>query len=1108
MADKVQLNGISVYFEATLGFSGDVLNVPIVMTYYDRSQVAVRGFGAGMSACSDDFCLPGAPTRYSVRGHLYDSYLQPIVSGKDRFYHGMSVERCVGDEYLLVDRNRKSQMIYDWLMKTFDLPLLAEWSEKLTDQLVCQGYLREGTFLKIAKGCSMPVIPIHGERVPLDQVDIYKVNLTQGELYEVVSHLLTRKRLQISPEPQAQLVHKDVDDYFERYGASIVSNLQKQIHPLVDIDGEAHDFVLNSMRLYPQQIAQLNGDVALLEHGSYGFVTHGMGTGKTIVGAAACESFFVRKWLRSHPKATLEDAYRADGVINYRVVIMCPGHLVQKWHDEVQREIPFAKPVIVRDFKQLLELKKRGRKPMGKEFYIMSKDFSKLSFQSMPAPIRRRVSVAKMKRCKQCGVEFSVPGSECPSCHSKNYELIRTNYVVEGMVCPHCNNVVLPYKYASISYGGEGVTALDFRDFTAERAENSRCFYCDEPLWQPHVANLGTDHKKEKWVRLTHYANKAHKGKKTVWAHKDFLQQYLSLIGEEALNVKDSEKNPGARKYAPAEFIKRYLRGYFDIAVFDEAQDYKGGSTGQGHAMHCLVKASKKHLVMTGTIAGGYANHLFYTLFRLDPKRMVDHGYTFESELAFSEKYGNVEKTFLYEDNGNGEYNACCKGRQTKAPKVKPGISPLIFLDFLLDKTTFLDLSDMSKYLPKLKEQVVSIPATTRAEKDMIVSYKDTIEALRVAAKDKTIGGFGVLSQCLQFSLSYLDKPYGWSDILSPRTGATIAHPQNILALSSLEWEGLSSKERKLVEIVRDEISQGRGVVIYAEYTRSPETCVSYRLKEILERYCDLSNKVAVLESSSPQASGREAWMHKQAENGVRVFITNPRCVATGLDFCWQKDGVEYNYPTLIFYQLGYSLFVTWQASRRAYRLNQRKPCKTIYMAWSGTAQEAVISLIAEKQAATAAIQGHFSSEGLAAMAQGVDTRVKLAAALADMDSITGNGLQDMFDVLGAENGDESFMYQYKPMMLYKELMGEEAVAAPETFEETKVDQLDLFAMFEQLSQVKNSVKTMNQTDDPETTEPTLTVVQSSVSVATPLVQYQASGRSKRRAVSGQLALF
>lgn len=518
--------------------------------------------------------------------------------------------------------------------------------------------------------------------------------------------------------------------------------------------------------------------------------------------------------------------------------------------------------------------------------------------------------------------------------------------------------------------------------------------------------------------------------------------------------------------------------------------------------MHALIKASKKQLALTGTIAGGMASHLFYTLFRLEPKRMIERGFKYTDELAFSKAYGKVETTFEYSGSSDGEFLASCKGQQKTQPKVKPGISPLIFMDFLLDRTTFLDLSDMSKYLPKFKEQVISVPAEGAEEQEMFGEYRSVTNTLTQLSRKGE--GMAVLSTMLQFSLSYLDKPYGREPIKSAINGTVLAEPENFDEYAQTDDYGLLlSKEQKLISLIREEQSEGRNVVIYCEYTGEGSMCVTYRLKEIIEKHCNLKGKVEVLESSSPQASKREAWMRKKATQGTKVFITNPRCVATGLDFCFTVDGVAYNYPTLIFYQLGYSLFTTWQASRRAYRLNQTKECRTYYMAWSGSAQEAVISLIAEKQAATSAIQGKFSTEGLAAMANGVDSRMKLAQAMADMDSITGNGLQEMFDVLGADNGEDMSYSNYKPMLLYKELIGEEA--APEgNFDTVKTGQYSLMDLlgFNNRS-AANEISADTKSDVPIVTTVTSTFVLKPVLTVAP-----ANGKKKAHAVSGQLSLF
>jgi hypothetical protein len=87
--------------------------------------------------------------------------------------------------------------------------------------------------------------------------------------------------------------------------------------------------------------------------------------------------------------------------------------------------------------------------------------------------------------------------------------------------------------------------------------------------------------------------------------------------------------------------------------------------------------------------------------------------------------------------------------------------------------------------------------------------------------------------------------------------------------------------------------------------------------------------------------------------------------VETGLDL-FDKGG-SHNFCTLIFYQTGYNLFTLRQASRRSWRIGQEKDCKVVYLYYAGTMQERAMGLMGRKLAAAEAIDGKFSSEGLAA---------------------------------------------------------------------------------------------------------------------------------------------
>lgn len=97
------------------------------------------------------------------------------------------------------------------------------------------------------------------------------------------------------------------------------------------------------------------------------------------------------------------------------------------------------------------------------------------------------------------------------------------------------------------------------------------------------------------------------------------------------------------------------MKGYFDIAVFDECHVCKDGDSAQGNAMHCLIKATKKQLALTGTIAGGKAEDLYYLIYRLAPWKMTSKGYRWTDVANFSKQYGKVEQRYEYAGSSSDE---------------------------------------------------------------------------------------------------------------------------------------------------------------------------------------------------------------------------------------------------------------------------------------------------------------------------------------------------------------------------------------------------------------------------------------------------------------------
>ena len=1107
-------------YQVNADFSVYAGGVPVIVTGYDRSLQVLKGFGGTLNCSNgtlyleDEEMADGLPHRGSIAGQQYSCYFSPIQSGKEKFYHMVALnsslrgEQKEGNGRFLTTKKGAADDFYNYLMKNYSLPLMKRWAGALYVCCKRNGYLVDDTHVHVAKYSPTMVIPLGEETVPLSEVVVVSVSsLSDQRLRKIVKQLFDECEIWISREQQKKLEFETMDQYFERYGAKLVENLKTQIVPLTELDGGVKDFTLKHLWMYPQQAAQVNGGLALLDKSRYMIMNHGMGTGKTLCGAGLCEGYFGRKWLKSHPDKTLKDLYLNPENLNYRNIVMAPGHLVKKWAREIEENVPYAQVEILDDFSKLLKLKKRGRSRKGREWFVISKDFGKLSYQEKPAPIKVRKKPVYTKKCRKCMSDIDTTRNYCTKCEEEvSVVYQRTGELRTGMICPDCGRLLFSsvgqVKVTPDIDEDEKTRLLLPADFATHTSSNDACFYCGAKLWTPNVNNLGGADG-QLWKRVTAWSNKAHRGKKTLWIHKDFIPETIKQLKLEVLDIKEAR---GVRKFSPTLFIKKYMRGFFDIAVFDEAHMYKGGGTGQGHAMHCLVKASKKQLALTGTIAGGYANHLFYLLWRLEPQRMVKKGYTFHSEMKFCEDYGCVERSFAVSESGDGIYNTSCRGKQLGSPRVRPGISPLIFMDYLLDRCTFLDLSDMSKYLPTLKESVIEVSPKGTAEEQVFTNYKGVCQKLMEMSKTK--GGRGILGTAIQFGLSFMDKPYGVSPIKSPYDGSELVEAPND---ETLEGEILS-KEKALVDLMKRELGEGRNCVVYAEYTASPETCISYRLKTIIEKECGLSEEeVVVLESASPVPAKREEWMHKKAGDGAKVFITNPKCVETGLDFCWSENGVDYNYPTLIFYQMGSSMFTISQAARRHYRLNQRRECRTYYMAWSGTPQAAMIQLIAKKQVATSAIQGKFSTEGLAAMAAGVDTRVQLAAAMSGKDTKTKNDLQAMFDVLN-ETEESGELDGTERMLLLHELLGDDAPSQRTLEEMEQHDSFDLFELlFQDQEEQKKSGGLEKKQEEPARTSATIMTDKEEMSnMDFTCVMMDISGLSKKKRIkaSGQFAIM
>lgn len=395
------------------------------------------------------------------------------------------------------------------------------------------------------------------------------------------------------------------------------------------------------------------------------------------------------------------------------------------------------------------------------------------------------------------------------------------------------------------------------------------------------------------------------------------------------------------RRFAPAEYIKKYLKGYYDMVIIDEIQDYKAEGTLQGRAMGALLSASRFALCLTGTLNSGYADDLFHLLFRMEPARLKVDGFNYEDSNKFLSTYGTIEVVRKLDEVDN------IYGRGKKKAEMirrRPGVSPVAIGKYLLDKTVFIRLADVIDGLPPYEENVLSYPMEERQAE----AYEDLQERLKDAVKTYKTKALGSMLQAL---LSYPDSCVQFPENVTIRDKVADEVLETIDApILGLVPGELLPKEKDFVTIVKKERDEGRKVLCYLTFTNSRD--IRPRLRNILE---EEKIRVGILESSiSPKR--REEWVRKHSP-GFDVLLTNAELVKTGLDL--------YEYPTIYSYQTGYNIFTLRQAARRSWRIGQTVPVRVYFAVYRNTMQEIALSLVAKKLEVALMVEGELP-EGLA----------------------------------------------------------------------------------------------------------------------------------------------
>ena len=427
----------------------------------------------------------------------------------------------------------------------------------------------------------------------------------------------------------------------------------------------------------------------------------------------------------------------------------------------------------------------------------------------------------------------------------------------------------------------------------------------------------------------------------------------------------------GQAAWVPADYIHKHMKGVFDYLVCDEIHEEKSDTSARANALGSLAASCKKVVAMTGTLVGGKASHVRSLLFRLSPGSLKAEGLAWQDDMEFARRYGRVD-TIVTEKSGQACDNRRSNGKSTvRRQAEQPGIMPTLYGRHLIGNTIFLSLKDVAADLPDYDEHLVSV----RMGSELEAPYRQMEGELKDAVKELLRrGSHQLLSAMLHALLAYPDHPYDWKPVgYADKAGRFVM----VTCPPTLERNNLWPKEKKLLEILKQERNQGRQCWVFCIYTSTHP--VLERLERIIKQ---AGYTVKVLDAEKVPTRNRSAWIARNAP-GVDVIISHPQPVRTGLTL-FDAAGAH-NFPSLIFYETGYDLFTLRQASRRSWRIGQRHPCRVYYLYYQQTMQARAMALMAQKLEASLALEGQFSVEGLAAMsAESGSMTMELAKSLVE----------------------------------------------------------------------------------------------------------------------------
>lgn len=615
----------------------------------------------------------------------------------------------------------------------------------------------------------------------------------------------------------------------------------------------------------------------------------------------------------------------------FAALLLVPGITIPKWiRDEIGKTIPGAKVTHFESWHDVVRYRNErvlNRKKEQIEFVLLSRDTAKFGMPKAPALIYKK--------------RWIVPNKATWDDAYKSAALIE-----DVWLCPDCG----------------GIQQKTTK--TAQREANKHHYEIE----QLRELKLGFEDLASDIIEHKDADGKTHQ--QYVW-RKSVTEYHCSECENNLMRFvlpdKESVSGLKKRRMQPAWLIQKYLRNWFDLVIIDELHQYKSAS-GQGEAMGAISGASKRVLGLTGTLSDGKASSLYHLLWRIAPNQMKADGMDHRSLNKFVHLYGTMEQKGRYaKDEVSEAGGATDRKIIMNPPKEVPGLSPRLFVNFLADKCVFLELGDLGLPLVELEERPVFIDMDEDHQDNYTVFHNELEATMR---QQFAIGNQHAFAKFIPSTVNASNQPHASQEVVFGDDSVVFFAPNH--------HSQLSAKERKLVEDIRDELTEGRRCVVYVRY--SGDASQDRRIADILKRE---GVRVQVLQANvSPEE--RVEWLEQAVDKGTEVVVCNAKLVEVGLDLL--------SFPTLLFYQFTDEVNTMRQAARRSWRIAQHRRCKVLYYTYNRSYEMVQFKRMLAKRSHSMLLEGRLDKSEVASFVERDDKSAStfaIANCLGNVEDLT-----------------------------------------------------------------------------------------------------------------------